>query len=183
MLSAKLDLGSLAAVRKVIDELGFNARKELRVAVSKTQKQVQRAAARKLKTIIRAPIRILKRAIVNGKSTNDGLSALVLLRAGYKVPVKYLGARQTKKGISYRDIGGKGFVPSGFKVKKYSDNAYTRKAKSRGPLQKIVGPAPGDVYESGGVTQVALATAAEQLPKQIQERVRFLTLKAQGKLK
>jgi hypothetical protein len=44
------------------------------------------------------------------------------------------------------------------------------------------GPAPGE-YASVGVTAAALATAKDKLPKQIQERIRFLTLKAQGGLK
>jgi hypothetical protein len=39
------------------------------------------------------------------------------------------------------------------------------------------------MYEVGGVEKVAIDTAAEELPKQIKERVRFLMVKAQGKLK
>lgn len=184
MLTSTLDIKSLKAVSKVIEDLGANVRKELKIAVSKTTKQVRIKSARKLRTVLNAPVKVLKRAIVSGKVTNDGLSAEVILRGGYKIPMKYFGARQTKKGVAFKiSPTNRGVIPSAFKVNKYEGNVYRRTGKGRGLIKKEKGPAPGEVYESAGVTQVAVQTAEEQLPKQINERIRFLTIKAQGKLK
>ena len=183
-MQTTLGLGSLKSVTKVIEELGFNARRELKVAVSKTAKQVRIKSARKLRTVLNAPVKVLKRAIVGGRTTNEGLSAEVILRGGYKIPLKYFGARQTKKGMAYKiSPSNRGVIPGAFKVTRYENNVYQRISKQRGPVKQEKGPSPGEVYESAGVTTTALETAREQLPKQIQERIRFLTIKAQGKLK
>ena len=65
----------------------------------------------------------------------------------------------------------------------YFPMVYKRTTKKRFPIAKQNGPAPSEYYQSAGVTDLALDTARDQLPKQINERIRFLTLKAKGQLK
>jgi len=184
MLTTTLDTSSLKAVTKVIEELGFNVRKELKIAVSKTSKQVRIKSARKLRIVLPAPVKVLKKAVIGGKSSNEGLSQEVVLWQGHPIPLKYLGARQNKKGVTYK-TGNKtrGFVKSAFVVDRFGRNVFARTGAARVPIEKQFGPSPGEMYQVGGVTQVAIQTAEEQLPKQINERIRFLTIKAQGKLK
>lgn len=186
MITASIDKTSLKAVSKVMEDLGFNAAKEIKVALGNTAKKVKTASARKLKTELYAPTKVLKKAIVVDKKplANDQLAVVVVMIAGYKIPLKYFGARQTKAGVAYKATStDQGRLPSAFQIAKYDKRVYQRVGKQRGPLVQQKGPAPGEVYQSSGVVTVALNVAQEELPKQITERVRFLTLKAQGKLK
>lgn len=184
MRTTTLDKSSLKSVTKVIEDLGFNVRKELKIAVSKTSKQVKLKSARKLRTVLPAPVKVLKKAVIGGKSSNDGLTQEVVLWSGHPIPLKHMGARQTKKGVTFKSGSkSKGFVKSAFVVDRFGRNVFARTGKTRIPTEKQFGPSPGDMYEAGGVKQVAIQTTEEQLPKQINERIRFLTIKAQGKLK
>lgn len=183
-MKATLDKQSLAAVSEVISNLGFSAARELKTAVSKTSKKTKLESARRLKFVLPAPTRVLKKAIISGKSRNEGLSQEVVLWQGHPIPLKHLGARQTRKGVTYKSgLGQKGFAQSAFTVDRFGRNVFKRSGKSRVPIDKLYGPSPGEMYESGGVAKKAIEVATQELPKQIKERVRFLTLKAQGKLK
>lgn len=183
-MQATLDKTSLAAVSEVINDLGFSVTREMKTAVSKTVKKTKLQSARQLKTVLPAPTRVLKKAIISGRVQNEGLSHEVVLWQGHPIPIKHFGARQNKSGVTYKaGVKQRGFVKSGFLVNRFGKNAYSRTGPDRLPIKKIYGPSPGEMYKPGGVVSVALATATEELPKQIKERVRFLTLKAQGKLK
>lgn len=183
-MQATLDKKSLEAVSDVISNLGFNVDRELKTAISKTAKKTKLASARQLRLVLPAPTRVLKKAIISGKSRNNGLSQEVVLWQGHPIPLKHLGARQNRKGVTYKSgPKQKGFIKSAFVVNKFGKNVFARTGRSRTPIEKLYGPSPGEMYEAGGVAQVALKTASEELSKQIKERVRFLTLKAQGKLK
>jgi hypothetical protein len=184
-LVTTLDKKSLESVMKVIEDLGKNARQQIRIAINKTGDKVKTASARKLRKELNAPVKVLKKAIRIEKQTNtDWLAATVLMIAGHKIPLKYFGARQTKSGTAFKvNSSNKGKLPHAFVIPKYEKRVYQRVGKQRGPLAQQRGPAPGEVYQSSGVVSEALRVANEELPKQINERVRFLTLQAQGKLK
>jgi hypothetical protein len=185
----KIDINSqsLAAVRKTIESLGANIKKELNVAVNKTAKQVKIKAARKLKNVIPVPVKVLKKAIaVSKKSDVSNLTSEILMIQGYPIPLRYFGAKQTKTGVTYKQSGpdkGRGKIAGAFMLHGYFPSVYKRTTKKRFPLVPQKGPAPSDYYQSAGVTDLALDTARDQLPKQINERIRFLTLKAKGQLK
>lgn len=187
-MQVTVDKSSMDAIRKILTDLGANITKELAVAVNKTTKQVSTTAARKLKSVIPVPVKILKKAVFARKrATAKKPRSTVILYGGYPIPLKYFGARSIKKGgVSYKQSGpdkGRGHLPNAFIPKKmYRGNVYQRQGKPRGPLAQQKGPAPGD-YADAGVKDAALATATERFPMQIQARIRFLTLKARGQLK
>jgi hypothetical protein len=185
MMRTTLNTTSLEQTLKVISDLGFNARKEIHIALGSVAKKVRTESARKLRIELNAPVRVLKKAIQVKRSKDaDWLAATIIMIAGHKIPIKYFGARQTKSGVAFKvSQSNSGKLPTAFVVRKYEKRVYQRTGKQRGPLTHQKGPAPGEVYKSSGVVDVALKVAAEELPKQINERIRFLTLKAQGKLK
>jgi hypothetical protein len=185
-MKVDIDQSSVTAVRKILTQLGANINKELAIAVNKTVKQTATAAARKLKDVIPVPVKVLKKAVfAKDKATAASPRSGINLYGGYPIPLKYFGARQMKKGgVSFRQSGpakGRGTLPNAFIPPRYG-NVYQRAGKPRGPLTQQKGPAPGE-YASVGVTAAALATAKDKLPKQINERIRFLTVKAKGQLK
>lgn len=186
-MKVDIDQRSSAAIRRILQDLGANVTKELAVAVNKTTKQVSTAAARKLKTVIPVPVKVLKKAVLSRrKATAQDPKSGISLYGGHPIPLRYFGARAKKKGgVSFKQSGpqkGRGTLPHAFIPRRYNGNVYQRVGTTRGPLTQQKGPAPGE-YASSGVTEAALETAKDKLPKQINERIRFLTLKAKGQLK
>jgi hypothetical protein len=185
----KIDINSqsLAAVKKTIESLGANIKRELNVAVNKTAKQVKIKASRKLRNVIPVPVKVLKKAVVVSRKSDIGnLTSEILMIKGYPIPLRYFGAKQTKTGVTYKQSGpdkGRGKIPGAFMTYGHWPMVYKRTTKKRFPLEPQKGPSPSDYYQSAGVTDLALDTARDQLPKQINERIRFLTLKAKGQLK
>jgi hypothetical protein len=186
-MKVNIDSQSLASVRKTIESLGANIKRELNIAVSETTRQVKIKASRKLREVIPVPVKVLKKAIaVTRKSKVADLTSEIVMIQGYPIPLRYFGARQTKTGVTYKQSGpdkGRGKIPGAFMLHGYFPTVYKRTTKKRFPLEPQKGPAPGDYYQSAGVTDLALDTAREELPKQITERIRVLTLKAKGELK
>ena len=187
MLQIHMDKESVANVRQVLESLGQDFDKAMKVAISKTVKKVKIQSARKLRTVIAAPVKVLKRAVTRGKvKKREGtVSVTVYLQSGHPIPLKYLKPRASKKhGVIVQEfVGTRRRLPDGFMRDKWGKSVYRRVGKARTPLKVQSGVAPGQVTQSHGIDRVAIDTANEELPKQIKERVRFLTLKAQGKLR
>jgi len=178
-----IDSQSLAAVRKTIESLGANLKKELATAINKTTKQARTQGIRDLRKSLKLRPKVLKRAIYTGKPAN-AKKTLSSVTTRITLSLKFFEPQQRAAGVSY-DIGAKdkshAFVPHAFIVKKFGNSVFKRLTKKRLPIvqQKIL-------FESEAAKQaseVCKRTAKDQLPKQINERIRFLTLKAKGQLK
>lgn len=189
MIVATFDKTAMEGVAKVLEDLGANVAIQMSAAISKTAKQVRIKAARELKKHLAVPVRILKKSVIKGKTDKQAMNAVIYLNPGYPIPLKYFGAKRYKRGkggVTYRvDPVSKvrSIIRDAFIPPQYGGNVYRRKSKNRGPLEKQFGPSPGQVFEQAGIVQLAVNVAQEELPKQIQERIRLLTLKASGKLK
>ena len=78
---------------------------------------------------------------------------------------------------------GRTTVSDAFIVTKYGNNVYRRRTKARVPLIKVVGPKPGDYFEAIGLAAKSVAIAKEELPKQINRRIREILLAQAGVIK
>jgi hypothetical protein len=187
MLEINMDKESVTNVRQVLESLGQDFDKAMKVAISKTIKKVKTQAARKLKGVIPAPASILRRAVTAGRAKPRGgtVSGTVYLQIGHPIPLKYLKPRASKKhGVIVQEfVGTRRRLADGFMRDQWGKSVYRRVGSARTPLKVQSGPEPGQVMRSHGIDRVAFDTAKAELPKQVKERVRFLTLKAQGKLR
>lgn len=188
MINVKLDQADIERVKSVLNGVRATLGKEISAAINKTAKKVQTFAAREVGQEMNVPIKILKKTIKQKtKANKDHLGARLGFWEGYPIPLKYFGARALKKGgVTYKYSKRRprtGIIRDAFIVKQYGNNVYRRKGQGRGPLEKQVGPAPGYAYSKLGVVEKSASFAKTELPKQIQARIRYLTLKAQGQLR
>jgi hypothetical protein len=183
----QINVQQMRGVKEALRLIADDADLQIKIALGKTAKDVKIAAARQLKKVMNVRVNGLKRAVrIKRPKSQDELSMTIQLAYGFPIPLKYFGAKQLKRGVTYKidpKFKRKDLLRDAFIVERYGGNVFKRKGKERGPLIKMHGPAPGDYYEKGGVTEVAVKTANEELPKQINERLRFLIVKAQGKLR
>jgi len=173
-------------IQRLIKALGDAHKKlpiEFAAAVNATAKKATTAAARALAKELPVPVRILKKAIKTKQKASPGKPAIIRLWEGHPIPLKYFAAKQTKTGVTYklkRANKRRSIMRSAFIPQAYGGNVYIRKTASRGPLEQIYGPSPGEAYKDAGVEAIVVKVATEELPKQIERRVRLVLLRAQG---
>ena len=190
MVKLSVDQASLQKLAATLRGMGSSITKEASIAVNKVAKKVKLEAARALNKAIPVKVSILKKAIrITRLASPKESIAEITLKEGYPIPLKYFGATKvnTKKGgVTFRLMRAHKRKSVGrdlFIVEKYKGHVFRREGKERGPLVRMNGPAPGDVYKEAGVVAVAMRVAQERLPLELKERIRFLTAKAAGRLR
>lgn len=185
MISIDIDPGQIKELREALKGVKAKLPREIATAVNATARTTRTAAARELRSDLSVPVRILKKSIaIKGKATKNNTSAVIRFWGGYPIPLKYFGAKQTKKsGVTFKISprhNRRSVIRDAFIARQYGGNVYRRKGKPRGPLEKLHGPSPGESFEKAGVLNVALATAKKELPKQMKRRINLMLLRAAG---
>jgi hypothetical protein len=209
MLSVTVNQASIAAIKKTIADLGFNVRKQVAIAVNDTVSKCKFEASKELGKILPVPAKILKKTVGQSRRANERrLEAVMILREGYEFPLKFFRPRKSKKGVltitlDKRIKGKKGrtTLPGAFFVQKkegepmFAGNVFQRmgpkqtmtkgryKDKIRQPIEKMFGPGPGQAFKDADIANLVVAVGKRELQKQILERVRYLTEKANGNLR
>jgi len=196
MIKMSVDQASLQRLSAIVREMGGSITREASIAVNKVAKKVKLESARKLTQVLGLKVGFLKKAVkIKRLASPKDSSAELTLKEGYPIPLKYFSAKaiKTKKGgVSFRIMRAhkrRMVNRELFIIEKYKGpnstlgHVFKRAGKERGPLIRMNGPAPGDVYREAGVLELAMRVANERLPIELKERIRFLTLKAAGKLR
>jgi hypothetical protein len=179
-LKVTFDQASLTRLTNTLKDSAKSIGREIATAINGTSKKCSILAARELKKEIKVPVKILKKAVKPGiKANPENLTTTVTLGKGHPIPLKYfLGKVNLKLTKRQRTAVGKGFI-----VNKYKQHVFKRSTNKRGPLVRQDGPAPGDAFERAGIAQITEKTARDELPKQVERRIRFWELKLAGKLR
>lgn len=188
MITVGIAKGQLDAIRQSLGDKARRLPREVATAINATAKKVRFEASKALKQELKVPVKVLKKAIkTKSNATKDQLQAIIRLWKGYPIPLKYFGAKQQKRGgVTYRINPGhkvKSILRDAFVVKQYSGNVYRRVGEKRWPIKQVYGPSPGDAFEAAGIGPLAAKVAADELPKQLTRRIRFLLLKQSGGLR
>ncbi len=187
MIRIQVNQDSITKLGNALGDLRKRLPRELATAVNATAKKVRIQAARLIKKELNVPVKILKKVIkAKSKANAENGTAVIGLFKGYPIPLKYFKPTQLKRGVTYKispKLKGKSVLRDAFIVKQYGGNVYKRAGAERYPLVRQHGPAPGDVFEQAGIVAASIATAKEELPKQIERRIRFITLQASGGLR
>lgn len=111
------------------------------------------------------------------------LSSRVSLKETARISLKYFGAKQTRKGVSYRisKKGNRGFVAGAFQGPKpgtmkasWKGHAFKRVGKNRLPIVKLHGPSPWGVTVKSGLDKSQSAESQAYLYKRLNHHVGFL---------
>jgi hypothetical protein len=190
MMQVKVKQASIDQVKRMLIQLGANVRKEIAVVINKTAKAVKIPASRELGKILPVPSKTLKKTIGQSRRANDKrLEAVVILREGYAFPLRFFKPKQQATGIQVqmdkriKGKAGRSTIAGAFVVKRYKSNIYKRKTKLRQSLERLLGPTPGQAFKDANIAALVEKTAREQLPKQLNDRIRYLLVRARGQLK
>lgn len=191
-MNVTVDQAMAKRVSKIIENLGFNARKELRIAVNKTASKVESTAAKEIYKELATTQKAIKRQITIKRAAGNEYLASVIVSKSKKIPLKEFGARHVRNGVTYRVSRTQGrktlrdaFMgpKPGVMATKLKGQVYARQQKQRKPIFVKYGPSPWGVFTRGGKVQPTVKFGIDELNKQVIERIRFLTLKSKNLLK
>ena len=198
MIKIGIDPKQIDGIRDALKDKASRLPREVATAVNATAKKVRFEASKELRKGLGAPVKVLKKAIkTKSSASKDQLYAIIRLWKGHPIPLKYFKPRQvkgrkaTKKreavegGVTYKinpAFGVRSILRGAF-IMRPSGHVAQRIGKERFPVKFMHGPSPGESFEKLGIVQLAWKVARQELPKQMERRVRFLMLKNSGGLR
>jgi len=192
MLSIKTNDASIKQVAKILKDIGLNARKEIATAVNKAGEKTRSTMAKGISKKITIKQKDVKNSIGIKKANETSLTTSVTLKKEKRLGLQYFGAVQDEVGVSYQIVKGgerkyvddafMGTKPGRLAPKLYG-NVFKRKGKSRLPIIRLKGPSFWGIFVKNKLEVPTAAVALTELEKQVRERLRYLLLKAQNKLK
>lgn len=192
MIVTKVEPSHITRMKEAIADTGRQLRKELAIAAN--------AAARKGKSVVNKQIRTelvikakdLRPTIRMGRKANtDDITTSVSVSKTQRISLREFGARQTRKGVSYRVSKSSGrrtatgaFQGPSPKVRlvRWRGHVFTRLKKTRLPIAKLYGPSAWGVFVVGKKIDPSTEQIQAELVKQVERRIRFILLKKSGEI-
>lgn len=186
MINVSVDQAALKRLQDALKEKSSRLPRELATAINATAKKCRLEASRLMNKQFKVPAKVMKAAMKNKSSANaKKLQAVVGLRDKFLLPLKHFGPTQIKRGVTYKlkpEMKGRSVLRDAFIIQTYGGRVYRRIGKERGPIKQVYASL-GNVYEQLGVAAVVEKVAREQLPKQIDRRIAFLSKQTSGGLR
>lgn len=138
--------------------------------------------------LIRDKVNIKKKDIDPHITTSwakkDKLSGALFIKESERIPLKYFGARETAKGVTYKidRQGSRKMLASGFIVESMGGHVFIRRGKKRFPLRKPKGVSAWGTFVKNDYIQPTQRLIYSKLAHNIDRRVRMLLLRSEGKI-
>ena len=190
MISISVNSAEVKALKNVLDNNAKAFKKQMAIAVNKTAANAQKQISKEVGKEVAVPQKII-RGTISIKRAKVGVSptATVTQKQTSRISLREFGARQTKKGASYKisKTQGRKTIAGAFQGPKpgvinvrTKGHVFKRVGKERLPIQKLMGPSPWGVTVKNKIDEVVVRFSRADLLKQIKERTRFLGLKKSG---
>lgn len=191
MLEIRFDDSQIKEMERVVGSKRLA--KEMSIAVNKTATLVRGSIAKQIGKELNATQKVIKEQLkIKTKASPASLNATVRIQFGKGIPLRDFGARQTKAGVTFKTskIKGRQISKGAFQGPRpgavsaaWKGRVFKRVGKSRLPIIQLFGPSPGGVHVYNKHGKQTKNDASEILHKQMKERIRYLTVKALGKIK
>jgi len=148
-------------------------------AINRTATSVKTEIARRISAKVKITQAAVKRSLLIRKATRRRWVATISV--GHKrIPLIHFGARQTKKGVSYRieKQGPRKSIKSAFiQTMPVSGHigAFKRTGPKRLPIVQLLGPSPASVFERAGeIARQVIASSRQTLEKNVDSQIAFV---------
>lgn len=181
------DTRAIKELRDACDEVG----KKLPAQLMRAVKDTGRAVSTGMNRGIREKLFIKKADVdesIDVKYGSPSNPSATIKLAGKRIPLKRFGARQTKRGVTYRisRVGkSRSRIPDAFgpDIDALGNHVYRRSGRDRFPLLKLFGPSLPAVFEESGLELPTIIDAGQTLNKNIQQRLAYLRAFKRGEVK
>lgn len=182
--TVRMEAGDLInSLKNVTDNLP----KQLSIVVGKTGRRAESITAKDITKELAVKQKTVKKEIKRRKTSKTSVE--MELKKSARIPLRDFGARQTRKGVSYRisKTSGRKVVHGAFQGPKpgvrhgkWNGRVFKRVGKGRLPIVQLRGPSPWGVVVKRNRLAPITAQVNDELKKQIAERIRYLKLKKSG---
>lgn len=190
MITVGLPGDKLRKLGQAIAKSGRKLTPEIAIAINATAKK----AANNINKQIREELPLSKAVVAkvvkqNRKASTGLLQATVDVKENGQIPLRDFGARQVKRGVSYKTSKKKGrkLASSAFQGARpgqpkpsWGGRVFKRTGATKTPIQQLWGPSPWGVFVKRKLKKPTLKETRAELSKQLDRRIRFNVLKASG---
>jgi hypothetical protein len=205
MIRVEVKADGMRELRDRLAAMDANVTKEVRIAYWKAQKRIRSLIAGLIsKNVINQPKKVCQKAVYS-KMRDDGF--VVVIRGEFSIAIKRFKPKQNKQGVTAKTgkkvvkqdprtgkkdtlNNGKEFYKSAFmgprpgvQSTKLKGAVVQRVGKARMPIKAVSAVnVVLSLKNVEGTIEKLMALSKDEAVKQVRERIRFLTVKKQGKL-
>lgn len=183
MISLSIDKGQLKRLEESLGEKAKRLPREIQTVVNAVARKVASETAKDLSKVMPLKQKTLKKIVKQkAKATAEKLRATVGVGEGYPIPLKFHKPTQLKRGVSVlmRKKVKRSIIRDAWVARQWGNRVYRRSTKNRTPIEQVYGPKPGEYFAELNTIKKAVALAEKELVKQMERRIRFITLKKSG---
>ena len=183
-VTMKLDAESLNRLGNMLSEV----RGGLEKAIARASKRVAKQGVTFISSEIRGKVNIKKKEldkkVLNAKQRGK-TGQTITLEATPRLPLKYFGARQTKKGVTYKipKSGKKNLARSAFgpDIPRLGRQVFRRVGKSRLPIQPLFGVSPWGTFMANKMLEPTKKKLQQAFALRVMTEARYLIEKERTK--
>lgn len=185
-----VDSASVNSLKAALKDTTRKLKAELKIAVNATAKKSKSIINKEIRSELAVTAKVVAPTIrILTTATDANISATVEVKKTSRIPLRDFGARQTKAGVTFKTskTRGRKTVQGAFQGPKpgvmkasWRGRVFKRVGKTRLPIVQLFGPSPFGVMTKGKKLGPSKEQTQAELEKQIQRRVRFITLKKAG---
>lgn len=190
MIAIEINRGQLNRLADAVSASGKKLKKEIAGAINQVSKKTKLEMGRDIRKKVAIPKDEVEKPLsIRAAATEGNLSAVVSLKETKRLGLRHFGARQDKRGVSYKidKQGGRKRVNSGFQGPrpgvmrmKWRGNVFKRVGSSRLPIVQLKGVSAYGTYKKNEMAGPQVKTIEDELTKQLERRIKLNVLRASG---
>jgi len=193
MIAIEINKTQLAELVNAAHKAKKSFKKELAGAINQVAKKTKLEMGRDIRGVINIKKAESEQPLsIRASATNENLQAIVTLKKTPRLGLRHFGARQNKKGVSYKisKSGSRTFVagafmgpkPGAVRVK-WKGNVFKRTGTSRLPIIQLKGVSAYGAFVKNDLEGPRVKAVEDELAKQIERRINLNVLRASGLVK
>jgi len=190
MIAIEINRGQLKRLTEAVSASGKKLTKEIAGAINQVSKKTKLEMGRDIRKKVAIPKDEVEKPLsIWAQATEGNLSAVVSLKETKRLGLRHFGARQDKRGVSYKidKTGGRKRVNSAFQGPKpgvmrmkWKGNAFKRVGASRLPIVQLKGVSAYGTYKKNEMAGPQVKSIESELTKQLERRIKLNVLRASG---
>ena len=193
MIEIQINAKQLKRLREAVGKSKKSIKKELAGAINATSKKTKLQVGRDIRKTVNLKKDEAERPLsLRATATETNLVAVVSLKKTKRLGLRHFGARQDKRGVSYKigKTGGRSRVQGAFQGPKpgvmkmsWKGNAFKRVGKERLPIVMLKGVSAFGAYAKNDLEGPQVKEINAELSKQMERRINLNILRANGLVK
>lgn len=193
MIGIEVDARQLRRLKEAVGKARKSLPRELAAAVNSVSKKTRLNIGREIRKTVNLKKDQAERPIkITQTATAEVPTAKVSLAKEVRLGLQHFGARQDKKGVSYKIArqGGRKRVAGAFMgprpgtlAPRLNGGVFRRVGESRLPIVKLKGVSPYGAYAKNDLSEAEVKAINANLSKEMERRINLNILRANGLVK